>query len=156
MTILALALIFGGVGFLCWLLFALAIYALPVFVGLSVGALAFKSGAGYGGAFVLALATGAATFALGKFAFAAARSPALRTLIVAVFVTPAALAGYQATAALAQLALQPGAWSVAFGCIGAVSVGLTAWLRLSGASGPPVGPPRSIQPPPSAGTARSA
>jgi hypothetical protein len=155
MTILGLALIFGGVGFLCWLLFALAIYVLPAFVGLSVGALAFKSGAGYGGAFVVALVAGAATFALGKSAVAATRSPALRTLIGAIFALPAAMAGYQAIAALAQLAGQSGAWIVAFGCIGAVSVGLTAWLRLSGASGPPVGPPRSVQPPQSAGAARS-
>jgi hypothetical protein len=156
MALLGLALIFGGLGFLCWLLFALAIYALPVYVGLSIGALAFKSGAGYGGALVLALAAGAATFALGKFTFAAARSPALRTLIGAVFALPAAVAGYQATAALAQLAVQSDAWSVVFGCIGAVSVGVAAWLRLSGASGPPEGPARSVQPSQSAGAVRSA
>ncbi len=156
MAILGVALMFGGLGFLCWLLFALAIYALPVFVGLSIGAAAFKSGAGYGGALILALASGAATFALGKSAFAAVRSPALRTLIGAAFALPAAVAGYQATAALAQLAVRSGAWSVVFGCIGAGSVGLMAWLRLSGASGPPEGPARSVQPPQPAGAARVA
>jgi len=156
MALLGLAFMFGGLGFLCWLLFALAIYALPVYVGLSVGALAFKSGAGYGGAFVLAVAAGAAIFALGKSAFAAARLPAFRALIGVVFALPAAVAGYQATAALAQLALQSDAWSVVFGGIGAVSVGVAAWLRLSGARGPPAGPARSVQPPQSAGAARAA
>jgi len=156
MPILGLALMFGGLGFLCWLLFALAICALPVYVGLSVGALAFKSGAGYCGALVLALAAGAATFALGKLGFAAARSPALRTLIGVVFALPAAVAGYQATAALAELALQSDGWSVVFGCVGAVSVGTSAWLRLSGARGPAAGRVRSVQPPQSAGAARSA
>jgi hypothetical protein len=156
MTILGLALTFGGLGFLCWLLFALAIYALPVFVGLTVGAAALKSGAGYGGALILALAAGTLTFALGKFAFATSRAPVFRCLIGCLFALPAAIAGYQASAALARLSLQSGAWGVAFGCTGALAVGVTAWLRLSGGGDTPLHPARSAQSPQPAVAARAA
>ena len=35
-----------GLGFLCWLLFSLAVYALPFFVAVTVGYYAFENGAG--------------------------------------------------------------------------------------------------------------
>lgn len=47
-TMLALGLIlsFFGISLMCWLIFTLAIYALPFFVGLTAGMAAFRSGAG--------------------------------------------------------------------------------------------------------------
>jgi hypothetical protein len=42
-----------GLGFFCWLLFTLAIYALPTLAGLTAGLAAFHSGAGAIGALVV-------------------------------------------------------------------------------------------------------
>ena len=48
-----------GIGFLCWLLFTLAVYALPFFAGITVGLAAYHSGAGVVGALVVGFAAGA-------------------------------------------------------------------------------------------------
>ena len=39
-----------GIGFLCWLMFTLAVYALPFFAGITVGLAVYHSGAGVVGA----------------------------------------------------------------------------------------------------------
>jgi hypothetical protein len=132
MTIFGLALVAGGLGFLCWLLFTLAIYALPFFIGLSLGFAALHSGAGYFGAFVVGMIAAVTALALGKFAFANARSPLIRTTIGLVYAVPAAIAGYQATLGLAQIGTPSGAWCVAFAVVGALAVGTTAWCRVTG------------------------
>ena len=58
---LALGLVLNtvGIGLFCWLIFALAVYALPFFVAVSVGMLAFHSGAGVVGALLVGIAAGA-------------------------------------------------------------------------------------------------
>jgi hypothetical protein len=52
-----------GIGFFCWLLFTLAVYALPFFAGLSAGLTAFHSGSGVVGALIVGVLTGGATAA---------------------------------------------------------------------------------------------
>ena len=52
MVVIGLILIVFGVGFLCWLLFMLAVYVLPFFVGMTAGLAAYHSGAGVLGALV--------------------------------------------------------------------------------------------------------
>ena len=49
---LALGLVLNtvGIGLFCWLIFALAVYAVPFFVAVSIGMLTFHSGAGVIGA----------------------------------------------------------------------------------------------------------
>ena len=42
-----------GLGLFCWLIFALAVYALPFFVAVSIGMLTFHSGAGVIGALLV-------------------------------------------------------------------------------------------------------
>lgn len=42
-----------GLGFFCWVLFTLAIYALPFFIGMTAGLYAHGAGAGPFGALVL-------------------------------------------------------------------------------------------------------
>ena len=132
MTIFGLALVAGGLGFLCWLLFTLAIYALPFFVGLSLGFAAFHSGAGYFGAFVVGMIAAVTALALGKFAFANARSPLIRTAICLLYAVPAAIAGYQATLGLARIGTPSEAWCVTFALVGALAVGTIAWCRVTG------------------------
>ena len=53
--LIGLVLGFLGLGFLCWLLFTLAVYALPFFAGMTAGLAAFHSGAGVIGAFIVGI-----------------------------------------------------------------------------------------------------
>ena len=57
---LALGLVLNtvGLGLFCWLIFALAVYALPFFVAVSIGMSAFHSGAGVIGALLVGIVAG--------------------------------------------------------------------------------------------------
>jgi len=74
-----------GIGLFCWLIFTLAVYALPFIVAVSVGMAAYHSGAGALGAPLTGIAAGAATLAIGQVAFAVSRSLILRAAIAAAF-----------------------------------------------------------------------
>jgi hypothetical protein len=119
-----------GIGVLCWLMFTLAIFALPFFVGLTVGIWAFHTGAGVFGGILVGLAAGAATFGAGRFALALIRWTWLRLLIILIFVVPAAAAGYGATHGLAHLMMPSETFQMIFSVIGAIAVAITAFVRL--------------------------
>ena len=103
MLITGIVLSIFGIGSLCWLMFTLAVYALPFFAGMSAGLAAYHSGAGVIGALVVGVAAGAVTLIAGQFIFATVTSPLLRGLIALLFAAPATVAGYHATLALARL-----------------------------------------------------
>ena len=140
MIVIGIILSFISLAFLCWLLFALAVHALPVLVGLAAGLAAYQSGSGEFGAFLVALIAGAVTLAAGQIAVAAFRSPLIRTAIALVFAVPAAMAGYHAALGLAQLGVPAELWQRAFALFGAVAVGATAWVRLALPNRPETGP----------------
>ncbi|MCK1742024.1 hypothetical protein IVA80_14350 [Bradyrhizobium sp. 139] len=129
---LALGLVLNtlGIGLFCWLIFALAVYALPFFVALSIGMLAFHGGAGVVGALLIGLASGALTLAVAQVALAVCRSRTLRIVIAAAFAVPAAIAGYHVVFALSQIGVPSLAWREAFACLGSVCIGGTAWTCL--------------------------
>jgi hypothetical protein len=131
MSFIGILLTLGGLGFLCWLLFTLAIYALPFFASLWIGLAAYHGGAGIVGAFMLALIAGVVVFALGQFAFATARSPLLRLAIASAYAGPACIAGYQATLGLARIGTPSEAWCQFFAVAGAIAVGATTCVRLT-------------------------
>ena len=58
MIILAILASLAAIGVLCWLLFTLAVFALPAFVGATVGAWAYGTGAGVPGAILVGLVWG--------------------------------------------------------------------------------------------------
>ncbi|MBR1162816.1 hypothetical protein [Bradyrhizobium elkanii] len=120
-----------GIGLFCWVVFALAVYALPFFVALNFGMIAYHGGAGVIGALLVAIAAGVLTFAVGEATFAASRSVALRVMIATIFAVPAAIAGYNVVLALSQIAVPSLAWREAFACLGALCVGGTTWTRLT-------------------------
>jgi hypothetical protein len=120
-----------GIGFFCWLLFALAVYALPFFVSVTAGLAAFHGGAGVIGAIFIGALAGIATLAAGQIAFAASRSLFIRAAIALLFAAPAAIAGYHATLGLARIGVPSEAWSHAFAIMGAILVGGTAWGRIT-------------------------
>ena len=130
---LALGLVLNtvGIGLFCWLIFTLAVYALPFFVAVSAGMAAFHSGAGFIGAPLIGIAAGAVALAVGQTAFAMTRSRILRTTIAVVFAVPAAIAGYHVVFAMSQLGMPSLAWREVFACLGAVFIGGTAWTRLA-------------------------
>jgi len=120
-TTMLIGLVLGvlGLGFFCWLLFTLAVYALPFFAAMAAGLAAFHSGAGVIGAFAVGSLAGGATLALGQIAFAATRTPLIRILIGFLYAVPAAIAGYQVSFALAGIGMSAGGWLQAFAVMGA-------------------------------------
>ena len=120
-----------GIGFLCWLLFTLAVYALPFFAAMSAGLAAFHSGAGVIGALIVGFLAGAATLVIGQIAFATVRSPLIRAVIALLYAVPATIAGYHATLGLARIGVPSETWRELFAVVGAVLVGGTAWARMS-------------------------
>jgi len=131
MLVIGLVLSVAGISFFCWLLFTLAVFALPFFAGLTAGLAAFHSGAGGIGALVVGALAGAATLAIGQIAFVTVRTPLIRAAIALLFAVPAAIAGYHATFGLAHIGIPTAAWREAFAIVGAVLVGGTAWARMS-------------------------
>ena len=118
-----------GVGFFCWLLFTLAVYALPFFTGLTAALAAFHVGSGVIGALVIGVLAGGATLAIGQIAFATAPTPLIRAAIALLYAAPAAIAGYHA--ALRSRSASPPKLRDAFAVVGAILVGATAFARMS-------------------------
>ena len=85
MLALGLLLNFAGIGLFCWLIFTLAVYALPFFVGLTVFMMALHGGAGILGAPLVGIAACGMTLAIGQTAFAMTRSVIIRAIIAALF-----------------------------------------------------------------------
>jgi hypothetical protein len=134
-----------GLGLFCWLIFTLAVYALPLFVAINVGMLALHSGAGVLGTLLVAVAAGGMSLAIPQIAFAMTRSLLLRAIISALFALPATFAGYYVVLAMAQIGVPSLVWREVFACVGAVFIGGTAWARLTVFTEPgPVEPARAV------------
>jgi hypothetical protein len=131
MIIIGIVLSAVGFGFFCWLLFSLAVYALPFFAGMTAAVAAYHSGWGSIGAVIVAVLAGGATLAIGQIVFATVRTPLIRTVIALVYAVPAAIAGYHATAGLAHIGVPSEGWCETFAVLGAARVGGTAWARMT-------------------------
>ncbi|MPZ34580.1 MAG: hypothetical protein GEV13_26945 [Rhodospirillales bacterium] len=131
MLVAGLVLSVFGLGFFCWLLFTLAVYALPFLAGLTAGLAAFHSGSGFLGAIIVGLLAGSALLVLGQTVYAAARMPWIRVAIGLIYAVPAAVAGYQLCFGLGGIGTPAGAWQQVFAATGAIVVGLTAFARMA-------------------------
>ncbi len=138
MVILPLVLGVFGIGFLCWLLFTLAVYALPLFAGVTTGLAAYHSGSGAIAGLLVGLIAGIITLVIGQIAFASIRSPLIRALIALLFAVPACMAGYFATLGLARIGMPSTTWREIFAIIGALAVGGTAWVRMTALASPDI------------------
>jgi hypothetical protein len=136
MVAIGLILSMFGIGLFCWLIFTLAVYALPFFVGLTAGLAAFHGGAGVIGALLVSIVAGALTLAIGQIAFAVVRPLILRAAVAAAFAVPAAIAGYHAVLGLSQIGAPSLIWREVFLWIGAILVGGTAWMRMTALAEP--------------------
>ena len=126
----------AAIGTLCWLLFTLAVFALPVFAGAAAGAWAYQTGAGWTGGIIVGLVAAALTLGIGQFMLAFARPLWLRLAVAMVFVAPAALAGYHATHGIVKHTMPSDTWQIVFSVIGAIAVGVTAFVRVTAVAAP--------------------
>jgi len=136
MLVIGIILSVFGIGFLSWLMFSLAVYALPFFAGMTAGLAACHNGAGVAGGLLVGFVAGALTLVIGQAIFAAFASPLARGLVALVFAAPASVAGYHATLALARIGVPAEGWREAFAFVGAIAVGATAVVRIAAMADP--------------------
>ena len=131
MLVIGLIVSMFGIGLFCWLIFTLAVYALPCFVGLTAGLAALHGGAGAIGALLVGIVAGALTLAIGQIAFAVVHPLILRAAIAAAFAVPAAIAGTHAVLGLSQIGVPSLIWRELVAWIGAIFIGGAPWARVS-------------------------
>lgn len=129
MILAALFAVFA-IAMLCSLLITLTIYALPFYVGLTVGIWAHSSGAGVISTAVAAVAAGIATLVILQILIAIVQSPLLRAGLGLIFAAPAAFAAYNAVHGITAIAMPASTWSLALSILGAAIVGFVAWLQI--------------------------
>lgn len=120
-----------GLGTLLVLLFTLAVYAVPFFVGLTAGMWAYDTGAGVLGALFVGVVAGVLALLAAQLLFASVRSLALRGMLALLFAVPAAVAGYHAVLGIAATLVPSEVWRHVFAAVGALLVGATAAARLA-------------------------
>lgn len=131
MIILAILASVAGIAVLCWLLFTLAVFALPFFAAVAAGSWAYGTGASILGAIMLAAIAAAATFGLFQLLLLVLRPTWLKLLVALAFAAPSAIAGYHATLGIVRLTVPSETWQVVFAIAGAVAVGITAFMRVT-------------------------
>ncbi len=124
-----------GLGTALVLLFTLAIYAVPFFVGLTVGMWAFETGAGVIGGALVGLVAGVVALFAAQLLFASVRSLALRAVIALLFAAPATVAGYHTVLGISALLVPSEAWRHVFAAIVGLAVGVSAAVQLAAFAG---------------------
>ena len=119
-----------GICLLIALMFQMAVFALPLFAGVSAGRVAYETGAGWLGAILVGLVAALLTFGLGQLVLAITRSTTLRLAIMFVFAAPAAFAGYHVVLGLTRIGGAHGAWQIVFAALGALAIAVAALARL--------------------------
>ena len=137
MIILAILASLAAIGLLCWLLFTLAVFALPAFVGVTAGAWAHGTGAGIPGAVLIGAVAAVITLAAGHLLITFIRPMWLKLIVAIAFVAPGAIAGFHAMHGIVKHLMPSEGWQITFSVIGAIAVGITAFVRIAGmAAGP--------------------
>ncbi len=133
MIILGMLVSIAAIGAMCWLLFNLAVFALPFFIGLNAGTWAYGTGAGWLGGIVVGLFAAGLTLAVGQGLLILIR-PTGGLLLIA----PAGMAGFYATLGIVKHMMPSETRQLIFSLIGVIAVGVTAFLRVAGmvATGP--------------------
>ncbi|RTM03880.1 MAG: hypothetical protein EKK31_17725 [Hyphomicrobiales bacterium] len=145
MIILGIFASLAAIGLLCWLLFTLAVFALPAFVGVTAGAWAHGTGAGIPGAVLVGAVAAALTLAAGHLLITLVRPMWLKLILAIAFVAPAAIAGFHATHGIVKHLMASEGWQITFSVIGAIAVGITAFVRVAGMAASPGPSGRDLQ-----------
>ena len=136
MIFLGIVLSIAAIGFFCWLLFTLAVFALPFFAGVTVGAWAYHTGAGWLGAIVIGVIGAGLTLGIGQLLLMVVRPLWAKLLIALVFVAPAVMAGYHATHGIVKHTMPSETWQLVFSVIGAIAVAVTTFVRVTSLTPP--------------------
>lgn len=126
----------AAIGVLCWLLFTLAVFALPAFIGVSAGIWAHETGAGLVGAIVISAAAAGMALGVGQLLLAILRPAWLKILVAMAFVAPAAIAGFHATHGIVRHTMPSETWQLVFSVVGAIAVAVTAFIRVTSLTPP--------------------
>ncbi len=137
MIILGILASLAAIGLLCWLLFTLAVFALPAFVGVTAGAWAHGTGAGIPGTVLVGAVAAALTLATGHLLITFVRPMWLKLIVAIAFVAPAAVAGFHATHGIVKHLMPSEGWQITFSIIVAIAVGITAFIRVAGMAATP-------------------
>ena len=120
-----------GICLLIALMFNMAIYALPLFAGVTAGRFAYDTGAGWLGAILIGLPAAIATLGVGQLILAVTKSNLLRLGIAVAFAAPAAFAGYHVVLGLSRIGGAHGIWQPILAGVGAVIIAGAALVRLA-------------------------
>ena len=131
MIIIGIVLSFISLGYLCWLIFALAVNALPLFAGVTAGLAAYQSNSGPIAAIAVTAIVSVIVLLAGQIAFRTLRSTPVRAVIALLFAVPAAVAGYHAAHGLAHIVVPIEGWRQTMAIAGAIMVATIAWARIS-------------------------
>ena len=126
----------AAIGAICWLLFTLATYALPALGGVAAGMWAYQTGAGLPGSVLVGLVGAALVFGIGQYLILFARPMWLKLATALAFVAPAAIAGFHATHGIIKHLMPSETWQTVFSVIGAVAIGITAFVRVTSMAPP--------------------
>src|SRR5690606_9204689 len=99
--------------------------------GMTLGLWAHGTGAGILGGVIIGAFAAAATFGLFQLLLLFVRPAWLKLLILLVFVAPAVVAGYHATFGIVKLTMPSETWQIIFAMVGAIAVGISAFMRLT-------------------------
>lgn len=116
---------------LCVLAYTLAVYALPLMLGVTAAQFAYHTGADFIGAGVVGLAAAVAPFGVLALLFDTLRSPILRLIVALVFTAPAAVAGYAVVHGVTKEAVPSEIWHQILCFTGSVFVFVSALMRLA-------------------------
>jgi hypothetical protein len=112
------------------LLFKLAIFAVPFFVGMQAFLWGMDTGAGPIGAALLGLVAAGVTLGIAQVLFSTIRVVWVRGALALAFGVPAAVAGYHVVIGMASLAVPSEAWRMVFAVIGGMVAGASAVMQL--------------------------
>jgi len=121
----------AALGMLCILLYNLAVYALPVLLGIATGILAHEIGLGVIGGILTGFLVAGLVFAIGQVIFTSSRSPAIRLAVALLFAVPAAVGGYQIVFQILELGDVATLWRHVLSAAGALAAAGTAIARLA-------------------------
>lgn len=124
----------SAVAGLCVLAYTLAVYALPLLLGVTAAQFAYRTGAGFIGAGLVGFVAAVAAFGVLALLFDTLRSPILRLIVALVFTAPAAVAGYALVHGVTKEAVPSEVWRQIFCIVGGALVGTSALLRLTTAA----------------------
>ena len=113
-----------------WLLFSLAVYALPVGVGIESAFALHACHCGFGAAILGGFVAGVATLALGRLFFASSQTPAVRAAVGGLFAFPAGVAGYHAALGIAGLVFGHGLLPGVICWLAAITIAVAAWRQI--------------------------